>query len=32
MLRTIYLRIRSRIRGERIKWKQYLLFCGYCVV
>ena len=32
MLRTIYLRIRNRIREERIKWKQYLLFCGYCVV
>ena len=32
MLRTIYLRIRNRIREERIKWKQYLLFCGDCVV
>ena len=32
MIRSIYLEISNRIREEKIKWKQYLSFCGYCVV
>ena len=30
MIRSIYLEIGNRIREEKIKWKQYLSFCGYC--